>query len=60
VVAGAGAAVLHEVARRLDRSCRNFEDLIVVAPGLETAAAISAPAAAVALLASRQPPAATA
>lgn len=52
VAAGAGAAVLHEVARRLGRACITFESLLDVAPGAGAAASISAPAAALAVLAS--------
>jgi probable H4MPT-linked C1 transfer pathway protein len=51
VVAGIGAAVLREVARRLGRDCINFNDLIEVAPSARSAALQNAPAAAVAVLA---------
>jgi probable H4MPT-linked C1 transfer pathway protein len=52
VAAGAGAAVLREVARRLRRPCIAFESLLDVAPAVGAAVAISAPAAALAVLAS--------
>ena len=51
VAAGAGAAVVHEVARRLGRACVGFETIIHAAPNAQAAASNSAPAAAVALLA---------
>ena len=52
VAAGAGAAVVSEVARRLGRACIGFESVINAAPDARAAASHSAPAAAVALLAS--------
>lgn len=52
VAAGAGAKVLGEVARRLGHSFVPFESLINVAPGAGAAASISAPATALAILAS--------
>jgi (4-(4-[2-(gamma-L-glutamylamino)ethyl]phenoxymethyl)furan-2-yl)methanamine synthase len=52
VAAGAGAAVVREVARRLGRACVGFETIIAAAPEARAAASNSAPAAAVALLAS--------
>ncbi len=52
VVAGAGAAVLREVARRLGREWVNFESLADANPGARAAVSVSAPAAAVAVLAS--------
>ena len=52
VAAGAGVAVLHEVARRLSRACISFENLLDVTSGARAAASISAPAAALAVLAS--------
>lgn len=54
VVAGAGAAVLREAARRIDRRPLDFEGLIDAAPPVRAAASVSAPATAVALLALRQ------
>ena len=53
VVAGAGAAVLREAARRIGRNCRELDEFLPVAPALRTAASVNAPAVAVALLASR-------
>ncbi len=53
VAAGAGAGVLREVARRLGRAFVAFDSLIDVPPALSAAATISAPAAALAVLASR-------
>jgi len=52
VAAGAGATMVHEVARRLGRDCVSFETIIDAVPAARTAASNSAPAAAVALLAS--------
>jgi len=52
VVAGAGATVLWEVARRLGRRTLAFDDLIDAEPGARAAVSTCAPAAAVALLAS--------
>jgi len=52
VAAGAGATVVREVARRLGRAFIAFESLIDVAPGAGAAVSISAPAAALAILAS--------
>lgn len=52
VVAGVGAAVLREVARRIGRAAIDFHDLIDVTPSARAAASACAPAAAVALLAS--------
>ncbi|HET7850282.1 MAG TPA: hydantoinase/oxoprolinase family protein [Pseudolabrys sp.] len=52
VAAGIGVPVLREVARRLGRQCVGFDSLINAAPGARTAAGASAPAAALALLAS--------
>lgn len=54
VVAGAGVAVLVETARHLGRRVIQFEDILDVAPAARTAASVSAPAAALALLALRQ------
>jgi probable H4MPT-linked C1 transfer pathway protein len=54
VAAGTGAAVVRETARRIGRACVDFEDLLDVAPALRIAASVSAPAAALALLALRQ------
>ncbi len=51
VVAGAGAATLREVARRLGRDCIPFENLIEAAPEVRRAASNCAPAAALAALA---------
>lgn len=53
VAAGVGAAVLRETARRLGRKCREFEELLDAEPSVHTAASVSAPAAALAILASR-------
>ncbi|MGN6571993.1 MAG: hydantoinase/oxoprolinase family protein [Pseudolabrys sp.] len=53
VVAGAGAAVLREAARRLGRRALDFEQLVPAAAEIRAAASVSAPAAAVALLALR-------
>jgi probable H4MPT-linked C1 transfer pathway protein len=53
VGAGIGTAVVAEVARRLHRPCVAFDGLIDVAPDAAAAAAHCAPAAALALLASR-------
>jgi probable H4MPT-linked C1 transfer pathway protein len=50
VAAGAGATVLQEVARRLGRHCVPFESLLDIAPGVRSAATISAPATALAAL----------
>lgn len=52
VAAGAGSAVLREAARRLGRACIAFESLLDAAPEVGAAAAIGAPAAALAVLAS--------
>lgn len=52
VAAGAGATVLHEVARRLGRDCIDFDSVLDVAPPARAAASTCAPAAAVAVLAS--------
>ena len=52
VAAGAGGAVLGEVARRLGRDCIAFDSLLDIAPSVGAAAAIGAPAAALAVLAS--------
>lgn len=52
VAAGAGTAVVHEVARRLGRDCVGFDKIIDAAPAARAAASNSAPAAAIALLAS--------
>lgn len=52
VAAGAGAAVLREVARRLGRDCIDFDSMLEVVPSARTAACTCAPAVAVALLAS--------
>ncbi|HEX5510007.1 MAG TPA: hydantoinase/oxoprolinase family protein [Pseudolabrys sp.] len=52
VVAGIGETVLHEVARRLGRKCIGFDRLIDVMQTVRSAAAASAPAAALALLGS--------
>jgi (4-(4-[2-(gamma-L-glutamylamino)ethyl]phenoxymethyl)furan-2-yl)methanamine synthase len=52
VVAGIGAGVLQEVARRLSRDCIEFEALIDTAPSVRTAVSSVAPAAAVAILGS--------
>jgi len=54
VVAGIGAGVLREVARRLSRDCIEFEALIDTAPGVRTTVSSVAPAAAVAILGSLQ------
>jgi probable H4MPT-linked C1 transfer pathway protein len=54
VMAGAGAGVLREVARRIGRRVVDFEGLVDVASPVRAAASVSAPAAAVALLALRQ------
>lgn len=54
IAAGAGAAVLRETARRIGRKCRDFEELLQVAPSAYTAASVSAPAAALAILAWRR------
>jgi probable H4MPT-linked C1 transfer pathway protein len=52
VVAGVGAAVLREIARRLGRNTVDFESLVDAAPSARAAVSVSAPAAAVAVLAS--------
>ncbi len=52
VVAGIGAGVVEEVARRLHRGTIRFDDLLDVVPQAREAAAQCAPAAALALLAS--------
>ncbi|MBV8837308.1 MAG: H4MPT-linked C1 transfer pathway protein [Alphaproteobacteria bacterium] len=52
VAAGAGASMVHEVARRLGRDCVGFNTIVDAAPAARGAASNSAPAAAVALLAS--------
>ncbi len=54
VVAGAGAGVLREVARRLGREVIDFESLFDTAPLARAAVSLAAPAAAVALLASEE------
>jgi probable H4MPT-linked C1 transfer pathway protein len=54
VGAGIGETVLREVARRLGRGYLGFDDLISVAPDARQAALQCAPAAALALIASRQ------
>ena len=51
IAAGIGHAVIAEVARRLGCGCRNFDDVIAVAPEARMAARYCAPAAALALLA---------
>ncbi len=51
VSAGIGTPVVAEVARRLNRSLINFDDLLDTAPDIKLAASTIAPAAAVALLA---------
>ncbi|HZD91438.1 MAG TPA: hydantoinase/oxoprolinase family protein [Pseudolabrys sp.] len=52
IVAGAGADVLREVARRLGRNVVGFESLVDAAPDAVPAVSLGAPAAAVAVLAS--------
>lgn len=52
VGAGIGDSVVREVARRLGRSYIAFENMLDVAPGVRTAAAQCAPAAALAILGS--------
>jgi probable H4MPT-linked C1 transfer pathway protein len=52
VAAGAGAAVLREVARRLDLDCVDFDRVLDVVPAARAGASSCAPAAAVAMLAS--------
>ncbi|HEU4661803.1 MAG TPA: hydantoinase/oxoprolinase family protein [Pseudolabrys sp.] len=52
VVAGIGVSVLREVARRLGRKCVGFDSVIDAVPIARSAAAASAPAAALALLGS--------
>jgi probable H4MPT-linked C1 transfer pathway protein len=52
VAAGAGAAVLREVAQRLSRECVDFDRVLDVAPEARAGASSCAPAAAVAMLAS--------
>lgn len=52
VVAGVGAEVLREVARRLGRSVVNFDSLLEATPAARAAVSQSAPAVAVAVLAS--------
>lgn len=54
VIAGAGAAVLRETARRIGRRFINFEELLDLASDARAPASVSAPAAALALLALRQ------
>jgi probable H4MPT-linked C1 transfer pathway protein len=54
VVAGAGADVLREVARRIGRRPVDFADLVDAAADLRGPVSVSAPAAALALLAWRQ------
>lgn len=51
VLAGVGAGVLREAARRLGRDCVGFDRVLGIAPGVDAAA--YAPAAAVAILAGR-------
>lgn len=53
VAAGTGAAAVREVARRIGRTCLDFEELLDIAPAVRAAASVSAPAAALALLALR-------
>ncbi|MGA8889117.1 MAG: hydantoinase/oxoprolinase family protein [Pseudolabrys sp.] len=53
VVAGIGANLLREVARRLSRECIDFEALIDVSPEAGPTVASVAPAASVAILGSR-------
>jgi probable H4MPT-linked C1 transfer pathway protein len=50
VVAGIGAAVVREAARRLGRGCVAFDALLDAAPGARAATSLNAPAAAVAVL----------
>lgn len=52
VIAGAGSAILREVVRRLGRDCVDFESLFDVTAAARAAASTSAPAAALAILAS--------
>lgn len=52
VAAGAGAAVLREVARRVGRNCIDFDNVLDVVASARAAASACAPAAAVAALAS--------
>jgi len=53
VVAGIGANLLREVARRLSRECIDFDSLIDVSPDARSTVSAVAPAAAVAILGSR-------
>jgi uncharacterized hydantoinase/oxoprolinase family protein len=53
VVAGIGANLLREVARRLSRECIDFEALIDVSPEAGPTVSSVAPAASVAILDSR-------
>ncbi|MGA7972150.1 MAG: hypothetical protein WCA36_05020, partial [Pseudolabrys sp.] len=55
VVAGVGAEVLREVARRLGRDVVDFNSLLDTTPAARAAVSQSAPAAAVAVLASTMP-----
>jgi probable H4MPT-linked C1 transfer pathway protein len=55
VVAGIGATVAREVARRLGRDSLDFDSVLDVAPDVRAAASSGAPAAAVAVLASLEP-----
>jgi probable H4MPT-linked C1 transfer pathway protein len=50
VVAGIGAGLLREVARRLSRDYMDFDTLVDITPGLGEAVSTVAPAAAVAIL----------
>ncbi len=50
VIAGVGAAVLREMARRLARDCVDFDALLDTAPSARPSVSISAPAAALAVL----------
>ena len=52
VVAGIGAGLLREVARRLSRDCIDFDAFVDTAPGVRAAVSSVAPAAAVAILGS--------
>ena len=52
-VANSRRAAVREVARRIGRTCLDFEELLDIAPAVRAAASVSAPAAALALLALR-------
>ncbi|MGC1764738.1 MAG: hypothetical protein WA769_17545 [Pseudolabrys sp.] len=52
VIAGIGADLLREVARRLSRECIDFDALIDVSPDARPAVSAVAPAASVAILGS--------